>query len=417
MSEAAQNRFDLSGVEIAPKVISILGATGSIGQNTLDIVRQVNNAAGGSACDGPLSIQALTANYRVQELVDLAREFRPRSVVITDETKLVELQDALRGEGIDVAGGETGLIEAGAADADWVMAAIVGAAGLRPTLAAVRKGATVSLANKECLVCAGDVFISEVKRSGGTLLTADSEHNAIFQVLDFDNLANVEKITLTASGGPFRTWSLERIAEATPEQAVAHPNWDMGAKISVDSATMMNKGLEIIEACYLFPVGEDKIDAVVHPQSVVHGLVKYCDGSILAQLGSPDMRTPIASTLAWPDRLDIDVKPLDLVEVGNLSFEVPDHAKFPALNLARAAYREGGLAPTVLNAANEIGVQAFLDQRIGFLEIVQLVEACLEKVLPGLDNGTRGNLDLECCLEADKLARIGAEEIVGRSFE
>jgi 1-deoxy-D-xylulose-5-phosphate reductoisomerase len=278
--------------------------------------------------------------------------------------------------------GSAAVAEAAARPADWVMAAITGAAGLDPVLQAVRRGAVVALANKETLVCAGDLVMAEVARTGAVLLPVDSEHNAIFQVFDFERPQSVEKVILTASGGPFRTWSLRAMADASPEQAVAHPNWSMGAKISVDSATMMNKGLELIEACRIFPVSERQVEIVVHPQSVVHSMVAYVDGSVLAQLGSPDMRTPIAHTLAWPDRMAGPSARLDFAQISKLTFEVPDIERFPALKLAREALQSGGSAPTILNAANEVAVGGFFGRRVGFLDIVDIVARTLEVVAP-----------------------------------
>lgn len=361
-------------MQLKPRKIAILGATGSVGQSTLALVREVNEAASGHAHDGPISVEVLTANQDVTGLAQVARDFRPERVVIADETKLDALRSELAGSGVEVAAGTSVLEEAGGGEADWVMAAIVGAAGLAPTMAAVKRGTTVALANKECLVSAGSVFLDEVKRSGATLLPVDSEHNAIYQVFDFERPDAVEKITLTASGGPFRTWSKAEIVKATPAQAVAHPNWSMGAKISVDSATLMNKGLELIEAAYLFPVEPEQIDIVIHPQSVVHSFVTYRDGSVLAQMGSPDMKVPIAYTLAWPDRMEAGVKRLDLAGLGTISFEAPDFERFPALGLARAALQSGGATPTILNAANEVAVAEFLAGRMGFHEIVRVVE-------------------------------------------
>ncbi|MBU0799063.1 MAG: 1-deoxy-D-xylulose-5-phosphate reductoisomerase, partial [Alphaproteobacteria bacterium] len=294
--------------------------------------------------------------------------------------------------------------------ADWVMAAIVGAAGLAPTLAAIRRGGIVALANKECLVCAGDLVLAEIARSGATLLPVDSEHSAIFQVFDFDQPDAIERVILTASGGPFREASLEHMAAATPEQAVAHPNWDMGAKISVDSASMMNKGLELIEAHYLFNLPEDRIDVLVHPQSVIHSMVSYVDGSVLAQLGTPDMRTPIAYALGWPRRIMAPSPRLDLAALSQLTFEAPDIQRFPALRLARAALQTGGGAPTILNAANEIAVQSFLARRIGFLDIARLVEQTLQTVNGGLVDGLDDVLDL------DRQAREQARRLVAEAF-
>ena len=304
------------------------------------------------------------------------------------------------------AAGPEAVVEAATRPADWVMASIVGAAGLKPTLAAVRRGAIVALANKECLVSAGHIVMNEVGRNGATLLPVDSEHSAIFQVFEFDRADKVVRIILTASGGPFREKNLEHMARVTPEQAVAHPNWDMGAKISVDSATMMNKGLELIEASHLFPVAEENIEILVHPQSVVHSLVEYVDGSVLAQLGTPDMRTPIAYALGWPQRMAAPAPRLALEEIGQLTFEAPDEDRFPAIGLARHALQTGGGAPTILNAANEVAVQGFLDRRIGFLDIARVVEQTLEKT----PNGQMENLsDVS---DIDAAARDCAEALV-----
>ena len=298
--------------------------------------------------------------------------------MIGEEHHYRDLKSDLSGTGIEVAAGPQALIEAAMRPAEWVMAAIVGAAGLAPTLAAIQRGAMIALANKETLVCAGELMMAEVVRCGATLLPVDSEHNAIFQVLEQDRSETIERIILTASGGPFRDWSLEAMAEATPAQAVAHPNWQMGAKISVDSATMMNKGLEMIEAHYLFAMPEPQIDVLVHPQSVVHSMVAYRDGSVLAQMGQPDMRTPISYTLAWPARMAVLAERLDLAAIGQLSFEAPDPIRFPALRVARAALGVGNGAPTVLNAANEVAVEGFLAQKLGFLDIAKVVEETLE---------------------------------------
>jgi len=353
--------------------VTILGSTGSIGCNTVELVE---------ARPDLYRVEALTANCRVDILADQARRLRPNLAVVADESAYGVLKDALAGTGIAVAAGAAAVVEAAQLPADWVMASIVGAAGLAPTLAAVRRGAFIGLANKECLVCAGALMTAEVAAHGATLLPVDSEHSAIFQVLDAAQPEAVEKIILTASGGPFRQRTRDEMAAMTPEQAVAHPNWSMGAKISVDSASMMNKGLELIEAHHLFAVPEDRIDIVVHPQSVIHSMVSYVDGSVLAQLGSPDMRTPIAYALGWPKRIHAPAPRLDLAAIGQLTFETPDAERFPALRLARAALQTGGSAPTVLNAANEVAVQAFLGRRIGFLQIAAVVEATLEKVDP-----------------------------------
>ncbi len=357
-----------------PRRISILGSTGSIGCSTVDLLRRD---------PGAYEVEALTARSNVSLLAQQARELKPRLAVIADESLYDALKDALSGTNVAVAAGAAALEEAAAADADLVMAAIVGAAGLKPTLAAVARGKTVALANKECLVCAGEVMLKAVERSGATLLPVDSEHSAIFQVFDFDNVEQVERIILTASGGPFLDLDLARMKDVTPAQAVAHPNWSMGAKISVDSATMMNKGLEVIEASYLFPVPEERIEVLIHPQSVVHSLVGYADGSVLAQLGTPDMRTPIAYALAWPRRTGSPAARLDLAQVGQLTFRAPDPERFPALTVARQALKSGGAAPTVLNAANEIAVQGFLGGEIGFLDIVAVVSETLEMLPSG----------------------------------
>ena len=353
--------------------ISILGATGSIGASTLDLIRREGSA---------WRVTALTANGNAAELARLAREFSAEIAVIADEAKLPELREALAGSGIEAAGGAQALIEAAARPCDMTVAAIVGCAGLAPTMAAIEQGGTVALANKEALVSAGDVMTAAVARCGATLLPIDSEHNAIFQCLAGNDLAQVRTITLTASGGPFRDWSADQLARATPAQAVKHPNWDMGAKISVDSATMFNKGLELIEAHHLFPVGLDRLRIIVHPQSVVHSMVEYRDGSTLAQLGPSDMRVPIASALAWPARMDTPCAPLDLAAIGELTFRAPDEARFPATRLAREAAEAGGAAPAVLNAANEIAVAAFLSGQIAFTRIAVTVEVMLARYAP-----------------------------------
>jgi 1-deoxy-D-xylulose-5-phosphate reductoisomerase len=352
--------------------VSILGATGSIGASTAAVIEEI--LARG---DGEISVEAITGARNVSALVDLARRLKPRFVAIADGASLAELRSALGDLPVEVGAGASALTEAAARPAEWVMSAITGAAALAPTRAAIARGATVALANKECLVCAGPLLMAEARRSGARLLPVDSEHNAIFQVLD--RPARVEKLTLTASGGPFRLWTAERMAAATPDQACAHPNWSMGRKISVDSATLMNKGLELIEAAFLFDAPESQIDVLVHPQSVVHSLVSYCDGSVLAQMAAPDMRIPIAYALAWPDRAAISSARLDLAAIGALTFEAPDLVRFPALRLAREALRTGGLAPAALNAANESAVEGFLEGRIGFLDIAAVVEEVLQQ--------------------------------------
>ena len=350
--------------------VSILGSTGSIGCNTIDLISRNPEA---------YRVEALTANVNVDLLARQAKAMKAQLAVVADETYYSDLKDALAGTGVEAAAGESAVVDAASRPADWVMAGIVGAAGLLPTLTAIRRGAVIALANKECLVCAGALVLAEIERSGAKLLPVDSEHNAIFQVFDFGQRDAVEKIILTASGGPFWRTPLETMARATPEEAVAHPNWDMGAKISVDSATMMNKGLELIEAYHLFNLSEDKIEILVHPQSIIHSLVAYVDGSVLAQLGSPDMRTPIAYALGWPKRIEAPSPRLDLAAVGMLEFENPDASRFPSIELARQALRDGGMAPTVLNAANEVAVAAFLNRKIGFLDIARTVAETLAR--------------------------------------
>lgn len=385
-----------------PRRVTILGSTGSVGCNTVELL-----------CADPeaYAIEALVARRNVALLAQQARAVGAKLAVVADEAHYHSLKAALAGSGIEAAAGTAAMTEAAARPADWVMAAIVGAAGLAPTLTAVRRGAIVALANKEVLVCAGALVTEEARRHGARLLPVDSEHNAIFQVFDADRPAAIERIVLTASGGPFRECSLHEMAAATPEQAVAHPNWRMGAKISVDSATMMNKGLEVIEAHHLFALASAQVDVVVHPQSVVHGLVYYTDGSVLAQLGSPDMRTPIANTLGWPDRIPAPSPRLDLAKLARLTFEAPDPVRFPALQVARAALEAGGGAPTVLNAANEIAVAAFLDRRIGFLEIASTVERCLGEL------AGRGIDSLDDVYALDEDARIAARRAVANGAQ
>ncbi|HAA91617.1 MAG: 1-deoxy-D-xylulose-5-phosphate reductoisomerase [Rhodospirillaceae bacterium] len=384
--------------EAEPRRVTILGSTGSVGCQTIDIIRR-NQA--------DYDVVALTARSNIEELSAQAKEFRPSFVALADPARYSDLKDDLAGLDIEVAAGPEAVAEAAALEAEWVMAAIVGAAGLKPTLAAVERGAIVAFANKECLVCAGELMMSEIERRGATLLPVDSEHNAIFQVFDFDRRDGIEKLILTASGGPFREWDIDRMAKASPEEAVAHPNWDMGAKISVDSATMMNKGLEVIEAHYLFGLPEDKIDVVVHPQSVIHSMVAYVDGSVLAQLGTPDMRTPIAYTLGYPDRVTTPCDRLDWQELMTLTFETPDPDRFPALRIARDVLRAGGSAPIVMNAANEIAVASFLEGGVGFLEIAEVVEDALAKF------GHRQPQSLDDVDRLDQEARILANDIVG----
>ncbi|MGB0670233.1 MAG: 1-deoxy-D-xylulose-5-phosphate reductoisomerase [Rhodospirillales bacterium] len=349
-----------------PKSVTVLGSTGSVGTSTVDLLAR-----------GTYQVEALTANGNTALLADQAQLLGAKLAVVADPGRYRDLKDRLSGTGIDCAAGPEAVIEAAARPADWVMGAIVGAAGLAPVLAAVQRGATVGLANKETLVSAGDLVMAEVRRHGATLLPVDSEHSAIFQVFDFEHPDRVERVVLTASGGPFREKARQEMAAMTPAQAVAHPNWSMGAKISVDSATMMNKGLELIEAHHLFPVTSDQIAILVHPQSVIHSMVDYVDGSTLAQLGTPDMRTPIAVALAWPDRMAAPIERLRLEDIGRLTFEKPDLERFPALRLAREALEAGGTAAAVLNAANEVAVAAFLSESIGFLDIAAVVEETL----------------------------------------
>jgi 1-deoxy-D-xylulose-5-phosphate reductoisomerase len=358
---------------VTQRSISILGATGSIGASTLDLIRRERDQ---------WRVVALTAHSNAAELAKLAREFSAEIIVISDETRLPELREALAGAPIETAAGATALNEAAARPADITIAAIVGCAGLAPIMAAIKNGGTIGLANKESLVSAGEVLMASVARHGATLLPVDSEHNAIFQCLAGNDLADVRWITLTASGGPFRDWTHDQLVHATPAQAVKHPNWDMGAKISVDSATMFNKGLELIEAYHLFAVGLEKIRIIVHPQSIVHSMVEYRDGSTLAQLGPSDMRVPIASTLAWPQRMNTPCEPLDLAAIGTLTFRAPDEDRFPATRLARQAAEAGGGIPAVLNAANEIAVAAFLAGQTGFTQIAAHVEDVLSRFTP-----------------------------------
>ena len=349
--------------------VTVLGATGSIGDSTMDLLR---------ASRDRYRVEALTANSNVQALASLAKEFGARFAAIADPARLGELKDALSGTRVECGAGESAVIEAAARPADWVMAAVSGAAGLKPALAAVDRGATVALANKECLVCAGDFFMQRAARAGACILPADSEHNALFQALGSGNREELVRVIITASGGPFRTWAARDIERATLAQALKHPNWSMGQKITIDSASMMNKGLEVIEASYLFTLTPDEIDVLVHPQSIIHGMVEFSDRSVVAQLGTPDMRTPIAHCLGWPDRITGPATKLDLAKIGQLTFESPDFERFPGLRLAYDALRAGGGATTVFNAANEVAVAAFIAGQIRFGAIARLVEATLQ---------------------------------------
>jgi len=391
---------------VSPRSISILGVTGSIGQSTLDVIEELRGQG------AELDIEAVTAGGNLELLAATCRRLRPKFAAVAEPGQLGAAREALAGLGVEVGAGPSALEEAGARPAGWVMSAIVGAAGLQPTMAAVRRGATVALANKECLVCAGPLFIEAAKRHGARLLPVDSEHNAIFQVLTHPD--RVEKLTLTASGGPFRTSSREAMAAATPDQACAHPRWSMGRKISVDSATLMNKGLELIEASYLFGFPSKKIEILVHPESVVHSFVHYLDGSVLGQLGSPDMRIPIGYALTWPDRAHLSTARLDLAKVGALTFEAPDTGKFPALLLARAALDTGAAATTALSAANEVAVEAFLGGRIGFLDICRIVEESMS-VLEGSGAASiaKSPTSFDEVAVVDQAARGAARRIAG----
>ncbi len=386
------------------RTVSILGVTGSVGQSTIQVIEELR----GQGADIP--VEAITAGRNLGGLAEACRRLRPKFAAVSDPALLTAAREALNGLGVEVGAGPAALEEAGARPSDWVMSAIVGAAGLAPTMAAVRRGAMVALANKECLVCAGPLFIEAANAHGATLLPVDSEHNAIFQVLTHRD--RVEKLTLTASGGPFRTTSLETMAWATPAQACAHPRWSMGRKISVDSATLMNKGLELIEAAYLFGFPSEKIDVIVHPESTVHSFVHYVDGSVLAQLASPDMRIPIAYALAWPDRATVSTARLDLSQVGSLTFETPDAARFPALNLCRAALLTGSAATTALSAANEVAVDAFLESRIRFLDICRIVEEAMNS-LEGSDAGliAKTPSSFADVAAVDQAARVAAQRI------
>ena len=377
--------------------LTILGATGSVGQQTLDIVARN---------PGRWRVEALTANRDVAGLAAAARACEARYVAIGDESAYADLKAALADTRIEVAAGADAVRDAGARSADIVLTAIVGAAGLPPTLAAVKRGATLAIANKETLVCAGPVVTALARASGATLLPVDSEHNAIFQVFDHDCPDRVRKVILTASGGPFRQLTRDQMRHVSVADACAHPVWSMGAKISIDSATLMNKGLELIEAEQLFAVGHERLDVIVHPQSVIHSMVEYVDGSVLAQLGSPDMRIPIAYALAWPERIETPAARLDLAQIGQLTFETPDLVRFPALALAWDALRAGGSAPCILNAANEIAVAAFIAGQVGFLDIADVVAETLDRTGSGPLDG------LEAVLEADRKARATATAIV-----
>ncbi len=391
----------LAGGATGCKRVSVLGATGSIGESTLDLIAHNPGCA---------EVVALTANTNAARLAELAIAHRAELAVIGDPAQYQTLKDALAGTGIAVAAGEDAVADAARAPADWVMAAIVGAAGLRPAFAAAEQGLAVALANKECLVSAGEAFLRAIAAGGSTLLPVDSEHSAAQQAMQGHPEGAIERIMLTASGGPFREWPLDRLRSARVDQALKHPNWEMGRKITIDSATLMNKGLELIEAYYLFPVEKEQLGVVVHPQSIVHCLVEYCDGSVLAQMGSPDMRTPIAFALAWPERMAAPTERLDLCRIGRLTFEPPDETRFPALRLAREALDAGGSSPTVLNAANEIAVAAFLGGRIGFMGIPELIGRTLERA--AVEIGAQAPETLDDVLAIDQQARGLAQNLL-----
>jgi len=391
---------------MAARTVSILGSTGSVGESTLDLLEQAG---------ADVEMIALTGGRNVARLAEQAKRWRPRQVVIEDESLLPELRERLNGSNIGASAGAAAICEAAAIGAEWVMSSIVGSAGLAPTLAAARAGSVIALANKESLICAGPALLATAREAGGGVIPVDSEHSAIFQVLQPACRDRVSRLILTASGGPFRGWSLDEMRGASVEQAVAHPKWSMGRKISVDSAQMMNKGLEMIEASYLFDMPSNQIDVLIHPQSVVHSLVEYADGSTLAQLGEPDMRTPIACAWSWPDRIAWPAPRLDLAVVGQLTFEAPDEIRFPALAIAREALNAGGGAPAAMNAANEVGVAAFLDRRIGFLDIAALVAETLEELTGGGDLTQDSNADpLEWAMSIDMGARRTAAQVLSR---
>jgi 1-deoxy-D-xylulose-5-phosphate reductoisomerase len=385
-----------------PRKVTVLGATGSIGESTLDLIGRT---------PGRFEVVALTAGSDAEKLAELAIRHKAKHASIADGSRYARLKELLAGTGIEASAGEDAVCQTAQISADWIMAAIVGAAGLRPTFAAATQGSCVALANKECLVSAGEVFLSAIKDAGATLLPVDSEHSAAFQAIDPSPAHCIETITLTASGGPFREWSVEQLKEARPEQALIHPNWSMGRKITIDSATLMNKGLEIIEAFHLFPVRADQLKILVHPQSIIHCLIQYCDGSVLSQLGMPDMRAPIAYSLAWPERMPAPVKRLDLAAIGKLTFEEPDEKRFPAIRIARDAMETGGTAPTVLNAANEIAVERFLAGQIGFMTIPKVVEATIEASISEIGIARASTLDE--VLETDAAARRLADRFCG----
>lgn len=380
----------------APIRITVLGATGSIGKSLADLIERNPEQ---------FDVVALVANTNASELAQMARRLNASAAILADASRLNDLREALNGTSVEAGAGEGAVLEAVDREADLIVGAIVGSAGLKPTMAAIKPGRRIALANKECLVCAGDLFMAGIRQSGAELLPVDSEHNAIFQVFENDQADQIEKVILTASGGPFRTFSKADMAGVTPEQALKHPNWDMGARITIDSATMMNKGFEVIEAFHLFPIAHEQLGVLVHPQSAVHGLVQYKDGSLLAQLGSPDMRTPISHCLAFPRRMEVPVKRLDLAELGTLTFEAPDLDRFPALRLALEALKSANAAPAALNAADEVAVEAFLSRKIGFLDIPAAVEAVLENLSAGGQLAVSESIDDVLALDLEARAK------------
>lgn len=398
------NKTNIKKLPVAdnnPKKLTILGATGTIGRNTAQLIAEAPEN---------YDIQAITANHNVTELIQLAKQLEPKRAVIRDESLYQELKDDLSGTGIEVAAGNDAIIETAKMETDLVISGIVGVAALEPTMAAIESGSNVALANKESLVCAGKLITQAAKKHNSTILPVDSEHNAVFQSIDFDNVDKIDKITLTASGGPFYKTPIEKLEDATPEQAVKHPNWKMGAKISVDSATMMNKGLEVIEAYYLFPVEKNQIDVIIHPESIIHCLVHYSDGGIVAGLSVPDMKVPIAHAMAWPSRLKTKTPKLDLAEIGKLHFYEADRKKFTALELAREALEAEGSATTILNAANEVAVDNFLNGKIKFLDIVKLVENALKRV-PNSSLESIGDV-----LEIDRQTRDVCNQLISKGI-
>ncbi|MES0881877.1 1-deoxy-D-xylulose-5-phosphate reductoisomerase [Roseibium sp. SCP14] len=382
-----------------PVRIIVLGATGSIGQSLADLIERNPEK---------FDVVALVANQNAAALAEMALRLNASAAVLASPDKHRELEERLHSSSIKVSSGDAAVMEAVEQEADLVVGAIVGAAGLKPTMAAIKPGRRIALANKECLVCAGDLFMERIRQTGAELLPMDSEHNAIFQVFEADQAHQIEKVILTASGGPFRTFSVEEMENVTPQQALKHPNWEMGSRITIDSATMMNKGFEVIEASHLFPVEHHQLEVLVHPQSTIHGLVQYKDGSLLAQMGSPDMRTPIAHCLSFPERMEVPVKRLNLAELGTLTFEAPDLKRFPALRLALEAMKSGDRASAALNAADEVAVEAFLRGRIGFLDISAAIEAVLENLT---SSGSLSSFtDVEEVLDLDSEARRKASE-------